>query len=92
MKRARYTVPQIVGKLREAETLLATDMSVAEVCRYLKIAESTYYQWRAEYAGIEPDQVKQLKALQEENSRLKKLVAEQALDISILREVARGNY
>ena len=92
MKRRRFTVTQIVGLLREAEALLATDMSVAEACRYLKISESTYYQWRAEYAGVEPDQAKRLKALEEENRRLKKLVAEQALDLSILREVGRGNY
>ena len=92
MKRRRFTVTQIVGLLREAEALLATDMSVAEACRHLKISESTYYQWRAEYGGVEPDQAKRLKALEEENRRLKKLVAEQALDLSILREVGRGNY
>ena len=92
MKRRRFTVTQIVGLLREAEALLTTDMSVAEACRHLKISESTYYQWRAEYAGVEPDQAKRLKALEEENRRLKKLVAEQALDLSILREVGRGNY
>jgi transposase-like protein len=92
MKKAKYTVPQIVGLLREAEALLDTGKTVAEVCRHLKIGESTYYQWRAEYAGVEPNQVKRLKALEEENRRLKKLVAEQALDISILREVTRGNY
>lgn len=92
MKKAKFTVAQIVGMLREAEVLLATGKTVAEVARHLKIGESTYYQWRAEYAGVEPDQAKRLKALEEENRRLKKLVAEQALDISVLREVARGNY
>ena len=92
MKKARYTVTQIQGMLREAEALLATGKTIAEVARHLKIGESTYYQWRAEYAGVEPDQVKRLKALEEENRRLKKVVAEQALDIDILREVARGNF
>jgi transposase-like protein len=92
MRKKKFTVPQIMGILREAEALLATGKTVAEVARHLKIGESTYYQWRAEYAGVEPDQAKRLKALEEENRRLKKLVAEQALDISVLREVARGNY
>lgn len=63
-----------------------------EVCRHLKIAESTYYRWRAEYGGMKVDQAKRLKELELENTRLKKVVAEQALDLSILKEVARGNY
>jgi len=92
MRKAKHTVTQIQGILREAEALLSTGKTVGEVVRHLKIGESTYYQWRAEYAGVEPDQVKRLKALEEENRRLKKLVAEQALDLDILREVARGNY
>lgn len=92
MKKKTFTITQIMGILREAEALLSTGKTVAEVCRHLQIGESTYYQWRAQYTGVEPDQVKRLKVLEEENRRLKKLVAEQALDISILRETARGNY
>jgi transposase-like protein len=92
MKKRKFTVTQIVGMLREAEALLSTGKTVAEVCRHLTIAESSYYQCRAQYTGVEPDQAKRLKDLEEENRRLKKLVAEQALDISILRETARGNY
>jgi transposase-like protein len=92
MKRRRFTVTQIVGMLREAEALLSTGKTVGEVCRHLTIAESSYYQWRAQYMGVEVDEAKRMKELAEENRRLKKLVAEQALDISILREVARGNY
>ena len=92
MKKRKFSVTQIVGILREAEALLSTGKTVTEVCRHLQVGESTYYQWRAQYTGVEPDQAKRLKALEEENSRLKKLVAEQALDISILREAARGNY
>jgi transposase-like protein len=92
VKKKRFTLTQIMGILREAEALLSTGKTVAEVCRHLQVGESTYYQWRAQYTGVEPDQVKRLKALEEENRRLKKLVAEQALDISILRETARGNY
>lgn len=92
METKRYTPTQIVGMLREAESLLDTGKTVGEVCRHLQIGESTYYRWRAEYSGIPVDQVGRLKELEEENRRLKTLVADQALDISILREVARGNY
>lgn len=92
MEKKRYTPTQIVGMLREAEALLDTGKTVGEVCRHLEIGESTYYRWRAEYMGMPVDQVGRLKELEEENRRLKTLVADQALDISILREVARGNY
>lgn len=92
MKKIRHTATQIVGMLREAEALLSTGKKIEEVCRHLEIAESTYYRWRAEYNGIQVDQVTRMKELDEENRRLKQVVAEQALDISILREVARGNY
>ena len=92
MKKKQYTPTQIVGMLREAESLLDAGKTVGEACRHLKIVESTYYRWRAEYTGVPLDQVTRLKELEEENRRLKTLVADQALDISILREVARGNY
>lgn len=92
MKKKQYTPTQIVEMLREAESLLDTGKTVGEVCRHLQIVESTYYRWRAEYTGVPVDQVRRLKELEEENRRLKTLVADQALDISILREVARGNY
>jgi putative transposase len=92
VKKKQYTPTQIVGMLREAESLLDAGKTVGEACRHLKIVESTYYRWRAEYTGVPLDQVTRLKELEEENRRLKMLVADQALDISILREVARGNY
>jgi transposase-like protein len=92
VKKIRYTATQIVGMLREAEALLATGKSVPEVCRHLEIGESTYYRWRGEYTGVQVDAVTRLKELEDENKRLKQVVAEQALDINILREVARGNY
>ena len=92
MRKNKYTATQIVGMLREAEALLSTGKTIEEVCRHLGIAESSYYRWRAEYNGIQVDQVTRMKELEEENRRLKQVVAEQALDISILREVARGNY
>jgi len=92
MKQSTYTTTQIVGMLKEAEALLSSGKTVPEVCRHLKIGESTFYRWRAEYTGVKPDQVKRLKELEQENARLKKMVAEQALDLDILREVARGNF
>lgn len=92
LKKIRHTATQIVGILREAEALLGTGRQVPEVCRHLGISESTFYRWRAEYTGVDVDQVTRLKELEDENRRLKQVVAEQALDISILREVARGNY
>lgn len=92
MKKIRQTATQIVGMLREAEALLSAGQQASEVCRHLGISESTFYRWRAEYTGIPVDQVKRVRELEAENRRLKQVVAEQALDINILREVARGNY
>jgi len=62
------------------------------VCRQLEVSENTYYRWRKEYGGLEIDQAKRFKEIEKENQRLKKLVAEQALDIAILKEVSRGNF
>ncbi len=71
---------------------LAQGMPLARVCRKLEIHEQTYYRWRKEYGGLRVDQAKRLKELEQENSRLKKMVAEQALDLSILKEVSSGNF
>ncbi len=92
MPKKRHTVEQIIGKLREAEVELAKGLSAAEVCRKLAITEQTYYRWRKEYGGIRTDQAKRLRDLEKENARLKRVVADQALDISILKEVSRGNF
>lgn len=92
MKKTRHTATQIVGMLREAEALLGAGKSIPEVVRHLGIGESTFYRWRAEYTGVQVDTVTRLKELEDENRRLKQVVAEQALDINVLREVARGNY
>jgi len=78
--------------LREAEVSLGQGRSVKEVCRQLEITEQTYYRWRKEYGGLRMDQAKRLKELERENTRLKRVVADQALDISILREAASGNF
>ncbi len=87
----RYSVAQIVSKLRQADVALGKGVRVPEVCRQLGISEQTYYRWRQKYGGMAPDMAKQLKALEKENGRLKRLVADQALDIQILKEAARPN-
>jgi transposase-like protein len=91
MAKRRYAMEQIIDKLREAEVLQAKGIAITEVCRKLEITEQTYYRWRREYGGLRVEQVKRLKQLEQENTRLKKVVADQALDMSILREAARGN-
>ena len=91
-KRKRHSAEQIIAKLREADVELAKGLSVGEICRKLAVSEHTYYRWRKEYGGLKVDQAKRLKDLERENARLKKLVADQALDNSILREAAKGNF
>ena len=92
MPRKRYSSEQIIIHLREAEVELAKGHTTAEVCRKLGIAEQTYYRWRKEYGSLRVDQVRRLKDLERENGRLKKLVADQALDLAILKEASSGNY
>ena len=87
MARKRYSAEQIISKLRTAEVELARGTTVSQVSRELGITEQTYYRWRKEYGGMKVSQARRLKELEKENSRLKKLVAEQALDIEILKEV-----
>ena len=78
--------------LREAEVVLSQGTPVAEVCRKLAVTEPTYYRWRKEYGGMRVDQAKRLKELEQENARLKKLVADLSLDNAILKEANRGNF
>ena len=92
MARKRYTAEQIITKLREAEVELAKGQTTPQVCKKLGISDQTYYRWRKEYGGLRVDQAKRLKELEKENTRLKKIVAEQALDKAILKEVASGNF
>jgi len=91
-KRKRYGAEEIIGKLREAEVWLAQGQSVGQVVRKLGVSEQTYYRWRREYGGLKVDQAKRLKELERENARLKKIVADQALDNAMLRELSRGNF
>ena len=92
MARRRFTSEQIITMLREAEVLLNQGSTVIEVARKLNIAEQTYYRWRKEYGGMRIDQAKRLKELEQENARLKKLVADLSLDNAILKEANRGNF
>lgn len=92
MARKRHKAEEIIHKLREAEVELAQGRTVGEVCRKIAVTEQTYYRWRKEYGGLKVDQAKRIKDLEKENARLKRVVADQALDNAILREVASGNF
>jgi transposase-like protein len=92
MPRKRYSIEQILTKLREAEVLQSKGSKVPETCRKIGVSEQTFYRWRKEYGGLRMDQAHRLKELERENVRLKKLVAEQALDIEILKEANSGNF
>lgn len=87
----RHTPEQIVAKLRQADVELGKGIRVPEVCKQLGVSEQTYYRWRTKYGGMDPLMAKQLKEMERENARLKRLVADQALDIQILKEAARPN-
>jgi putative transposase len=92
MKGKKHTPDQIIRKLRLAETRLAGGALIGEVCRELEVSEATYHRWRRRYGAMNEDQLKRLKALEKENARLKKIVADQAVDLSILKEAAEGNF
>lgn len=88
MKRKRFSVEQIVAVLKQAEL----GMPVADIIRKVGIAEQTFYRWKRQYAGLQSDQVREFKLLQDENARLKKLVAELSLDKAILQDVVTKNW
>ena len=90
MKRKRHTPEQIIRKLREADGLLADGKTIAEINQRLEISEQTFHRWRNQYGGMKGDDMKHLKALQIENRRLKKLVADLSLDKQILEEAVEG--
>jgi len=92
MPRKKNTSEQIIGKLREAEIMMAQGKTIAEVCRKIEVTDQTFFRWRKEYGGMRIDQAKRLRGLEEENSRLKKLVADLSLDKAILQEASRGNF
>jgi len=88
----KHSGPQIVAKLRQADILIGQGKSIPEVCKEIEVTDATYYRWRQKYGGMSPDMIKQFRALQKECSRLRKVVADQALDIAILKEAAEGNF
>ena len=90
--RKRHTAEQVIRRVREAEVEVAPSKTTGEVCKRLGITEQTYYRWRKEYGGLRVDRAKRLKELEKEKARLKKLVADQALDNAILKEVSSGNF
>jgi len=91
MPKKGYSPEQIINKLREAEILLSQGNTIGVVCKKIGVSDFTYYRWRKEYGGMRVDQARRLKDLEQENSRLKKVVADFALDNAILKEAARGN-
>ena len=92
MARKGNSAEQIIGKLREAEVMLIQGATVAAISKKIGVSGHTYYRWRKEYGGMGIDQAKRLKELDQENTRLKKLVADLSLDNSILKEASRGNF
>jgi putative transposase len=91
-KRRRHTPDQIIRKLAEGQKQLAAGTELAEVCRHLEIAESTWHRWLAQYGGMKANDAKRLKELEGENARLKKLLAEAELDKAMLKEIAKGEF
>ena len=92
MAKKGYTPEQIINKLREAEVMLSQGATLSAILKKIGISDVTYYRWRKEYGGMMVDQAHRLKELEQENSRLKKLVADLSLDNAILKEASRGNF
>ncbi len=90
-KRKRHSPGQIVKKLRDADAMLAAGKSVGEVLQSLAVSEATLSRWRSQYGGMKSEEAKRLKTLEEENIRLKRIIGDQALDIRMLKEIAKGN-
>lgn len=92
MGQKHHKPEQIIAKLRQVEVLMGQGKAVAEAVRAIGVTETTYYRWRAEYGGLKLDQVRRLKALEQENTRLRKAVAELTLEKLVLKEAASGNF
>jgi putative transposase len=92
VKRRRHTPEQIVRKLREVERLTADGQTIAQAAKQIEISEQTYHRWRNQYGGMTVTDAKRLRELEHENGRLKRLVADQLLEIDALQEVAKGNW
>lgn len=92
MGRKRHTPEEIIGKLREAEIVLAQGGITADACRRIAVTEQTFYRWRKEYGGLKVDQARRMKDLKRESARLRQVIADLTLDKLILQEAARGNF
>jgi putative transposase len=92
MKRTRHSPEQIIAKLREADALLSGGASLGQVCQKLEVSEATLHRWRNQYGGMKAGEAKRLKELELENGRLKRLVAQQALDLAMLKELSEGKW
>ena len=92
MARKRHKPEEIVAKLRQVDVLVSQGQNIADAIRQIGVSEVTYYRWRQEYGGLKADQVKRLKELEQENSRLRRAVSDLTLDKLILQEAARGNF
>ncbi len=92
MKRTKHKPEQIIKKLREADAMLAAEKTIGQVCQVLEVSEQTFHRWRNQYGGMKAEEAKRLKELDQENKRLKRLLAEAELDKSILKEALEGNW
>ena len=92
MPRKHHKPEEIVAKLRQVNVLVSQGQNIADAIRQIGVSEVTYYRWRQEYGGLKADQVKRLKELEQENSRLRRAVSDLTLDKLILQEAARGNF
>ncbi len=91
-RRRRHTPEQIIRKLREADRLLGEGLQLPEVAKQLEVSETTLHRWRAQYGGLKATEAKRLKELERENGKLKRMLADQLLELDALREIARGNW
>ena len=92
MAQKRFKAEQIVARLRQIEVAIANGKTTPQACKDAEITEQTYYRWRKEYGGLKLDQARRLKELEKENARLKRVVADLALEKQVLRDVAQGNF
>jgi transposase-like protein len=92
MKRKRHRPEQVIAKLREADAMLGAGSTIAQVVQQLGVSEQTFHRWRNQYGGMKASEAKLLKQLEQENTRLKKLVADLSLDNAMLKEIAEGNF
>ena len=92
MPKKRYTPEEIVAKLRQVDVQVSQGQNIADAIRQIGVSEVTYYRWRQEYGGLKTDQVKRLKELEQENTRLRRAISDLTLDKLILQEAARGNF